>query len=425
MSLANAVIKQQSNHSGTTGRRLFLSLGFLALYSCVMVAVIWFLLGQQLTTPPMTIQVSAILLLGGFTFSLISMLRMAQVSIWNMQAQILPIWASITVIMALVIMALRLPYSSVFFAVNWLVGLVLLYLFSRMVSHYAGLRIGVLGGLHLDERDPLHQLLFLEQDSTSPEGLDAIVASQAQMRHPETLAMLADLAIKGVPVIPDHIYQEQVTGRVQLDRVETNALIQINNDQRYAVIKRISDIIMSLSGLIVLLPLMIILAVIIRLESPGNPIFVQVRTGLGGREFRIYKFRSMVRDADLSGAQFASSGDARVTGTGRIIRKLRLDELPQLFNVLIGDMSMIGPRPEQKALIDDLAKKIPLFHFRHMVRPGITGWAQVTQGYADDVASSDIKLSYDLFYIKNLSLLMDFVVFFRTLKTIMTGFGSR
>ncbi|MGC6484207.1 MAG: sugar transferase [Candidatus Puniceispirillales bacterium] len=425
MSLANTATAHQVQHGSTHGRRLMLSIAVLVGYALVMVMTIGFPLGEKMMSPPLTIQVSATFLLIGLTVSLITMMRMAQVSIWNMQAQILPIWASMTVIIAIITMVGRLPYSSVFFALNWVSGLILLYLFSHLISHYAGFRIGVLPGLHLNERNPLHQLIPVPENSPLPEGLDAVVASAEQMQQPETMAMLSELAIRRVPVIPDTVYREQITGRVQLDRVETNELVQLQNYQRYAVIKRLSDIIMSLAGLLLLLPLMIILALIIRLESPGNPIFVQVRTGLSGREFRMYKFRSMVEDADASGARFARTGDDRVTRTGRIIRHLRLDELPQLYNVLIGDMSMIGPRPEQKALVDDLARAIPLFHFRHLVRPGITGWAQVTQGYADDVNSSDIKLSYDLFYIKNLSLMMDFVVFFRTLKTIMTGFGSR
>ena len=425
MSVANAAMASQAQLGSTQGRRMILAILILVGYGLVLLATSWFMLGSMFLEPPMTIRISASLLLIAFAICLVSMLQIARVSIWNMEAQVLPVWMTLTIVMAALILMMRLPYSTIFAGINWASGLVLLYVFSRLVRGYAGLRIGVLDGLEMDAESPLHVLLPVKQGQAVPAGLDAVIASTEQIKQSETIAMLSDLAIKRVPVIPDHIYREQVTGRVQLDRVDAAVLIQLQDYQRYAVIKRASDILMAAAGLILLLPVMIVLALLIRLESPGHPIFVQVRTGLSDREFRMYKFRSMVSGADSSGAQFASQKDNRITGIGRVIRKLRLDELPQLYNVLIGDMSMIGPRPEQKALIDDLSRAIPLFRFRHMVRPGITGWAQVSQGYADDVSSSDVKLSYDLFYIKNLSPMMDFIVFFKTLKTIMTGFGSR
>ena len=139
----------------------------------------------------------------------------------------------------------------------------------------------------------------------------------------------------------------------------------------------------------------------------------------------MYKFRSMVDNAESEGAQFASMGDKRVTHIGKFIRKYRIDELPQLYNVLRGDMSLIGPRPEQTDLLEGLIEKVPLFPLRHSVRPGITGWAQVCQGYAYDVASSSEKITYDLFYIKNLSFLLDMTIVIRTIRILLTGFGSR
>jgi exopolysaccharide biosynthesis polyprenyl glycosylphosphotransferase len=195
--------------------------------------------------------------------------------------------------------------------------------------------------------------------------------------------------------------------------------------RRYALIKRLIDVVMALLALVVLSPLLLLLALLIRLETPGNSIFVQERVGLTGRPFRMLKFRSMVNEAEKSGAKFAAVNDSRITRMGRIIRPSRIDELPQLINVLFGQMSLIGPRPEQQAMVDQLSAEIPLYDFRHAVRPGITGWAQVMQGYADDVKSTDTKLSFDLFYIKNISLMMDIVIFFRTIRTILTGFGAR
>ncbi len=245
------------------------------------------------------------------------------------------------------------------------------------------------------------------------------------MSDPKYTNMLSALAARKVPVLPVQYYREQITGRIDHRNVNPGELIQLKPYRRYMMVKRLSDIIMAASGLIILSPFLVVVGIMIMLESSGSPIFVQKRVGEGGREFRMYKFRSMVRDADESGAQFAKNDDERITRLGGVIRKLRIDELPQLVNVLLGSMSIIGPRPEQIALAADLEEEIPLYPIRYAVRPGITGWAQVMQGYADDVSSTDVKLSYDLFYIKNLSLMMDMVIIFKTLKTIATGYGAR
>ena len=133
----------------------------------------------------------------------------------------------------------------------------------------------------------------------------------------------------------------------------------------------------------------------------------------------------MCKDSEKEGAQFASAGDMRVTRIGRFIRKTRIDELPQFFNVLKGDMSLIGPRPEQKAFVDKFEEQIPFYNYRHIVKPGISGWAQVVHGYAADVDDTRIKLEYDLYYIKNFSLWLDILIIFKTLKTMVTGFGAR
>jgi len=252
-----------------------------------------------------------------------------------------------------------------------------------------------------------------------------MIVTTGEMQDARYAGILAKLAISNVPILPFNEFQEQVSGRVDLAHTDAGTLLQLRPLRRYAVLKRCADIGMAVAGIAVLLPLMLLTALFIRLETRGSPIFCQTRIGLRGDEFTMFKFRSMVTDAEASGAKFAARKDVRVTRVGKIIRKWRIDELPQLFNVLAGSMSIIGPRPEQKAFVDKLAHEIPLYPFRHAVRPGITGWAQVMQGYADDVSSTDIKLSYDLFYIKNLSVMMDFVILFKTLKTIFTGFGAR
>jgi len=188
-------------------------------------------------------------------------------------------------------------------------------------------------------------------------------------------------------------------------------------------IKRLTDIALALALLVVTLPVMAVVAVLVRLESHGPAIFRQARTGLGGREFEVLKFRSMTQDAERDGPQWAKSADPRVTRLGRILRQLRIDELPQLVNVLKGDMSFIGPRPERPVFNATLEKEIPLYNLRHLVRPGITGWAQVMYPYGASVEDAREKLQYDLYYIKNYSVLLDIGIVFKTLRVVLLGKG--
>lgn len=187
--------------------------------------------------------------------------------------------------------------------------------------------------------------------------------------------------------------------------------------------KRLLDITLSLALLVVASPVMALVALMIRLESRGPVIFRQARTGLGGAQFEILKFRSMTRDAERDGPQWAQDADPRITRIGRAIRLLHIDELPQLVNVLKGEMSFIGPRPERPVFNDTLEKEIPLYNLRHLVRPGITGWAQVMYPYGASVEDAREKLQYDLYYIKNYSVLLDIGIVFKTLRVVLFGTG--
>jgi len=187
--------------------------------------------------------------------------------------------------------------------------------------------------------------------------------------------------------------------------------------------KRLLDIFFGLTLLTAALPVMLLSVLCIRLESRGPAIFRQVRTGLDGEAFEILKFRSMAQDAERDGPQWAQAADPRVTRVGRILRTLRIDELPQLFNVLKGEMSFIGPRPERPAFNDMLEAEIPLYNLRHLVRPGITGWAQVMYPYGASVEDAREKLQYDLYYIKNYSILLDIGIVFKTLRIVLLGKG--
>ena len=178
--------------------------------------------------------------------------------------------------------------------------------------------------------------------------------------------------------------------------------------------------------LLVLSPLILLTAILIKLDSRGPVIFSQERVGQNGKPFQVHKFRSMVADAEKrSGPVWATENDNRVTRVGRIIRKLRVDELPQLWNVLKGEMSFVGPRPERAYFIEQLEKEIPYYSERHSVKPGLTGWAQVSYPYGASVEDAIEKLNYDLFYTKNMSFLLDMLIVFRTVKIVLFGKGAR
>ena len=190
----------------------------------------------------------------------------------------------------------------------------------------------------------------------------------------------------------------------------------------YRRIKRIIGLLISIPSLLLIIPICLIACIVIVIESSGNPIYIQERIGLNGQSFSIYKLRSMYQDAEKNGHKWASKNDTRITKVGRFIRKTRIDELPQIINVIKGEMSIIGPRPERPEFINEFLKDIPNFNERLAVRPGITGWAQVNGGY--ELTPKD-KLVYDLFYINHESIKLDFLILLKTIKVMVTGNGSR
>ena len=219
---------------------------------------------------------------------------------------------------------------------------------------------------------------------------------------------------------------------VQLDYIYTRFLTpkdaQVPNGQGWArmLVKRTFDIVASASLLMLSLPVMIIAAIAVKLESHGPVIYRQSRVGLGGKPFDVLKFRSMRADAERDGTpQWAQRGDSRVTRVGHFMRLTRIDELPQLFSVLAGQMSLVGPRPERPYFVEQIAEKVPFYAARHSVKPGVTGWAQVRHHYGASVEDASDKLEYDLFYIKNFSLLRDLGIMLQTLRVVLWPEGVR
>lgn len=238
---------------------------------------------------------------------------------------------------------------------------------------------------------------------------------------------LSSCDVAGYSIRPLTSIYEDHTGRVPLVHVaegwEISApLLEV---ARWLPGKRLFDFIFTAVTAVLWVPLGTLVAVYVKVTDPGSAIFAQKRVGLGGQEFTMFKFRTMDPDAEDAGPQFASEDDPRLIRGAKFLRKSRLDEIPQLWNVLKGDMSLVGPRAEQVPFADEFRSEIPFYDHRHLVRPGVTGWAQVNYGYADDQADTVEKLSYDLFYIKHMSPVMDVRIFWKSLRTVLTGFGAR
>ncbi|MDN5843634.1 MAG: sugar transferase [Alcaligenaceae bacterium] len=255
---------------------------------------------------------------------------------------------------------------------------------------------------------------------------DAVVADlRSESLPPEWERFLAQCILAHIPVFDARRVYEGITGRIQIDHLSENDAGALLPSPLYSVCKRLLDIVGVLVLAPLAVPLMLATAIAIRWDTPGPALFIQSRVGLGNHDFRIYKFRSMRVDAEKNGARLASTDDDRITRVGAFIRKTRLDELPQLWNVLKGDMSLIGPRPEQRVFVDQFDAEIPFYIYRHVVRPGITGWAQVMQGYAGDADATRVKIQHDFYYIEHFSLWLDILIMFKTVRIILTGWGAR
>jgi sugar transferase (PEP-CTERM system associated) len=228
----------------------------------------------------------------------------------------------------------------------------------------------------------------------------------------------------------DHLASvyEAYTGKIAVENLRPSWVVFSDGfvkRRSTAAMKRTLDLLLAIVGLVVALPILIIVAIAVRLSSTGPALYHQQRVGKDGRTFTIHKVRSMRTDAEANtGAVWSKAGDPRVTRVGRFLRRTRLDELPQLWNVLIGDMSFVGPRPERPEFVSKLTEQIPFYGQRHVVRPGLTGWAQVRHEYGSSVEDALQKLQYELFYVKHMSVALDLLIVFETIKTVLVRQGS-
>ena len=258
-------------------------------------------------------------------------------------------------------------------------------------------------------------------------GIRDMVASQAAYSA-LTPAALAAFRAAGVTVESEMQFWERRLKRVNVAHLDAGwvaSLEAARTNRIQAVVNRMGDIGTSVALLVLTLPLMLLVALLVRLDSPGPVLYRQERVGLGGKTFTLLKFRSMKVDAEARGPVWAKQRDPRVTAVGSFMRRTRIDELPQLFNVLSGQMSFIGPRPERPHFVEQLAEVIPFYRERARVKPGLTGWAQVNFPYGASVEDARGKLSYDLYYVKHRSIALDLSILFATVRVILFQEGSR
>lgn len=257
-------------------------------------------------------------------------------------------------------------------------------------------------------------------------SVSRVIVALSERRGTMPVRELLNVRLAGIRVDYANSLLEKINGKIELDDLRPSALIfsegfRLNNVALF--IRRSASILISAVGLAVALPIIPIVALLVKLSSPGPVLFTQERVGRKGKRFTIYKFRTMRQDAEADGAKWATKNDPRITAIGKFLRKTRLDEIPQLWCVLKGDMSFVGPRPERPEFVQWLSGVIPYYNLRHIIRPGLTGWAQVRYTYGASLEETKEKLKYDLYYIKHMSLSLDLLIMFKTIKTVLLWRG--
>ena len=335
-------------------------------------------------------------------------------------------------IVAIVILMLRARYSIPVFGVNFVsaltiyLGMMVLVARSDQNVFYTvpGGKIARLAEAGLHAR-PL-------ADAMLPAQRGAIIVADLRYSHEDHWErLLANAALRGIPVFHYKQVFEAATGKVRVEHLSENSFGSLLPNMSFMRIKRLADAALVLVLLPILILPLLVVAALIKLDSPGPVFFRQRRIGYRGESFKVLKFRTMRQEAEASDAEsrrkkaMTGDNDSRITKLGKFLRKTRIDELPQMYNILAGHMSWIGPRPEALELAEWYQKEIPFYDYRHIVRPGITGWAQVSQGHVTQLSDIDNKLQYDFYYIKNFSYWLDFLILARTAMVVFTGHGAR
>ena len=362
--------------------------------------------------------------------------RLRQYAKARLLSYVIPVGLLVFAAAAAAIGIARAPYSIGLFGVCAISTIIVSYVLTALTRLGSNALHIVPGGRVIEMRArPEHQFVssFEEFDELVDSGLiTGSVIGDLHFDHPPHWERLfAKAALKGIPVYHYRQILELETGQVRIDHLSENVLGSLIPNLPYMAAKRVFDVVVTVLLSPVLIAIMLVIALVIRFDSKGKVLFFQNRLGFRGEVFRMVKFRTM-RDRDVDTSMGSLRDDAmtrdndeRITRVGHFLRRTRLDELPQAWNVLWGDMSWIGPRPEAISLSEWYGLEIPFYSYRHIVRPGLTGWAQVNQGHVTGVGTAGDKLRFDFYYVKNISLWLDLLIALKTLRVVASGFGAR
>ena len=343
---------------------------------------------------------------------------------------ILPGYLTSFGLVLVVILLFRVEYSRALLVMSFGASIVWFFAVYLMVQRRTVLRLGIIPGGRLPH--------FASLDGVTSEplglhsslaGIDAVTADFRHEFSDAWEARIADYTLSGIPVYHSKDLYESLTGRADLENLSENNFGALSPANSWMLPKQVIDWVAALIIGPIVLPICLLAAFAVRLDGPGPVLFRQSRMGYRGREFTVFKFRTMrCCPAESEGsvdALITKPQDDRITPIGRFLRFSRIDELPQLINVLRGEMSLIGPRPEATGLSDWYQSEVPFYRYRHIVKPGITGWAQVNQGHVAGVDDIKMKLQFDFYYIRNFSIWLDILIVMKTIKTMLTGYGHK
>lgn len=380
---------------------------------------------------------------GAPTNSLIASILAAGFSLWTFRqvisfpgesrfAYILPIYSASFGTAVVILLLARIPYSGLVMTLAFASALACAFILTQLSEARLRQRFYIVpaGDCSVMSEAPNVDWIPLLDCRMPPDDDEAPIVADLHFDHSEDWErLLAEAAISGRAVYHTRALKESLTGKVEIKHLSENSFGSLLPNLAYRKIKRLVDIGVSVIAFLILALPFAVVAVIIRMDSPGPAFFCQWRVGYRGKRFRVIKFRTMYHNDhcqdDLREAAVTQDNDTRITRLGRYLRKYRIDELPQLINVMRGEMSLIGPRPEAVPLAEWYESELPFYGYRHIVRPGITGWAQVEQGHVAQLDDILHKLHFDFFYIKNFSAWLDAVIAMRTVGTVLTGSGSK
>nr|WP_314262448.1 sugar transferase [uncultured Devosia sp.] len=339
----------------------------------------------------------------------------------------LAVYGALFLAMVSIISATRAPISYVALSICGTIGLFLICAANYRFHLLGGEKVRIMpfaGANIIQEQVPGSRILTLDEVANFPTKIDfdILLVDDISYENSKYSEFISRMHILGIDIINSSTFLERVTGRVNIDKFEIFHVVYSPSQLLYSQVKRILDLFFIVIFSPVLIFVSALTAIYIFIRDPGPVLFIQIRRGFGNRPFRMYKFRTMFQG---TAGGSTDSGDARIIPGCGILRKLRIDEIPQCFNILKGDMSLVGPRPVAEYVAKASIKAEPKYAYRCVVQPGITGWAQVTSGYASTVSEEITKLSYDLYYIKKFSIDMDIVILTKTIKTVLFRKGAK